>query len=303
LVVGEESEEQRGEGQGEAEEPIWEHVYELIIRLRKALIAVVVAAVVLSAIPIETHSWAPLIVVFPRLIIKYVVPKQVSIFGSTYNVTIMPETPFESFEVILYSAILLGVIGASPVIAYEIWAYIKPALYPHEEKMIKKYVGLSVLLFLMGVGLAVGFLAPVTYRITLSLYPLLAPAGYPVIVRVSVKDVVTFTVLLALASGLVFEIPLIIYLLLANGVIDPDFFKPETMKFALLAIAIVAALLSPDPSGMGMLMLTISLYLPFYIAVKLGKKAYYERQKKLEEEEGGEGEGVREAEQRAGLPA
>ncbi len=300
MVAAEESEE-RGEHR-EEEEPIWEHVYELIIRLRKALLAVVAAAVILSAIPIETHSWAPFIIVFPRLIIKYVVPRQVSIFGATYNVTIMPETPFESFEVILYSAILLGVIGASPVIAYEIWEYIKPALYPHEEKMIKKYVGLSVLLFLMGVALAVGFLAPVTYRITLSLYPLLAPAGYPVIVRVSVKDVVTFTVLLALASGLVFEIPLIIYLLLANGVIDPDFFKPETMRLALLAIAIVAALLSPDPSGMGMLMLTVSLYLPFYIAVKLGKKAYYERQKKLEEEGGGGG-GVREAEQRAGLPA
>lgn len=263
------------------EAPLWEHVVELGVRLRRMLYAVLILSIVLSVLPanwdFESGVYVPLASYFPSLIIQTVLPKQVGLFGKTYDVVIMPESPFESLQIILLSALLLGLIGASPIIAREVWAYLEPALYPHEKKMIKKLVFVSVGLFLFGVWLGVYIVAPWTLKITLSIYPFFVPQGYEAIIRVSVSDVVVLAIELALALGIVFQTPLVIYHLLAGGILTPSMFSGESMKIAFVVMLFVGAVISPDPSGLGMIVIALLLYLPFYIAVKLGEKAYYKR--------------------------
>jgi sec-independent protein translocase protein TatC len=272
---------------GDREATIWEHIEELAIRLRRIVIAFFVAATVLSILPAGRGKflYVPLIARFPELIFQHVVPKTVEAFdGNVYNVTVIPTQTTESIEILAQTLFLLGFIGASPIIAKEIWEYIEPALYPHEKAFAKKYIVLFILAFLFGVFFGIYLAAPLIEMMFLKLYPLYVPASFKdqFILKVSVSEVVSFALKLGLAFGALFELPIIIYLLLAYGVVDPDLFNETTMKYIFLGTMILGAIISPDPSGLGMLLIGFSLYIPIYVAVRLGKKRAIE--KKVAEE-------------------
>ncbi len=222
-------------------------------------------------IPVGGIQWTPLVVKLPEALVSLIVPRQVYVLGKKYPVYIMPADTFEMFQIILYSALLLGVILASPVIVREIWAYVEPALYPHEKMMVKRYGFAFILLFLGGVALALFIIAPLAYRVTLMLYPYFAPQGYQVIIRVSIAEVLQFAVQLAIATGLVFEAPLIIYILVTHGVIEVETVK-NNLKYIFLAAMVAGAILSPDPSGMGMIIIGLTLYAPIHFAVWLAER-------------------------------
>ncbi len=269
---------------GDREASIWEHVEELVVRLRRIVIAFFVASAILSILPAPgakggiLTSYVPLATKLPELIFAHVIPKSFTAFnGKTYNVTIIPSEGFESINVLAEAIFLLGFIGASPVIAKEIWEYIEPALYPHEKKFLKKYFVLFFVAFIFGVFFAIYIVAPLIWLMMLKLYPLYIPLGYPFIPKVGIAEVVSFTLKLAVAFGALFELPLVIYLLLAYGILDPEMFSDQTMKYIFLGTMIIGAIISPDPSGLGMVLIGLSLYLPIHVAVKLGKKKALER--------------------------
>ncbi len=221
---------------------------------------------------IKSFKWTPLIVKLPEILVSLTIPRYVYARGHRYPVYIMPVDTWEAFQIIIYSALLLGVLLASPIIVREIWAYIEPALYPHEKRLIKRYAVAFLGLFLAGVFLAVFLIAPLAYRVTLMLYPYFVPPDYPVLIRVSVAEVLSFIVELALATGAVFEIPIILYILIVNDVIAYETVK-NNLKYVLLAALIIGAILSPDPSGIGMLIIAFTLYAPIHIATWLAGRA------------------------------
>jgi sec-independent protein translocase protein TatC len=252
------------------------------MRLRRIAIAFLISALVLSLIPAGSGGflYIPLAARLPSLILQLTVPSQIKTFnGKVYNVTIIPSTEFESIEIIAEGIMLLGLVGTAPVAAKEIWAYVEPALYPHEKKFAKKFMILFVLAFISGVFFALFIAAPLIVRFMLKLYPPLVPRGYQFLLMVRISSIVDFVLKLAIAFGLLFEVPIVIYLLLAYGIIDPDRFNSTTMKYIFLASMFVGAVLSPDPSGMGMVLIGLSLYLPLHFAVKLGKKKALERRR------------------------
>jgi sec-independent protein translocase protein TatC len=276
------------------EATIWEHLEELAYRLRRALIAFAIVAVILSLLPASLVGGAgagarffykPLVLEFPTIIFKHIVPPTIrALDGNVYNVTVMPERGFESVEVIGLSVLLLGLVGASPFIARELWAYIEPALYSHEKKFLQRYSVLFALAFVFGVFFAIYIVAPLVMRMVLALYPWLVPHEYLTVIRVSVKEVLGFALKLSIAFGLFFDLPVALYLLLAYGVLDPELFGKDAMKYILVGSMIAGAIVSPDPSGVGMLAIGLSLYLPMHVAITLGKKRALER-RRMEEVE------------------
>ncbi|MET1101629.1 MAG: twin-arginine translocase subunit TatC [Pyrodictiaceae archaeon] len=267
------------------EAPLQEHLTELAIRLRRILIAIGLSAAILSALPAGFNGpvYVPLISKLPALLVSITVPKQIkTLDGKVYNVTIMPSGAFESLSILFYAAILMGVIGASPVIAREIWGFIEPALYPHEKRFVKRYVPLFVISFIAGSMLGIFLAAPLIMRLTLSLYPYFVPQGYPVIIKVGIDEAVSFAIEMAIAMGLIAESPIIAYLLLAYGIIDPGMIGKDTMKYIFLGSMVLGAIISPDPSGIGMIVIGLSIYLPLHIAIKLGIKAYHRRKEEIE---------------------
>ncbi len=318
------------------EASLWEHIEELAIRLRRIVIAFFVSAGILSLIPAGKGEllYAPLVTKLPMLIFQHVVPPFVEAFdGKIYRIMPIPMSSFESINILAQAVLLLGLIGSSPIIAREIWAYVEPALYPHEKAFAKRYLSLFVSSFIVGVFFGMYLVAPLIQLMMLKLYPLYIPEAYktgpspfvylqsgedqqpsitliinilpfsPILVKVvpltllssskkvvelasipitvSIGEVVSFTLKLGLVFGALFELPVVIYLLLAYGILDPEFFTTQTMKYIFLGTMILGAVVSPDPSGIGMLVIGLSLYAPLHVAIVLGKKRAARRKQEI----------------------
>ncbi len=260
----------------DVEADIWTHIVELATRLRRIALAVIALTFILSSIPLSINPYIPLIKVFPNMIISHVTPDKISFMGKTYNVELAQFNPFAGFNVLLKSAILLGILGASPIIAREIFEYIKPALYPHEEKIIKRLSIASVALFIGGALLAYFIVVPLALRI-MFLTSVVIVGERELVAFADVERLFTLIIQLIIATGLMFEIPLIVYIIVSNGIIEPDRFKGDTMKYIFLVSMIIGAIISPDPTGLGMMMIGVPYYMLFYGAVKLGERNYYKK--------------------------
>lgn len=142
-------------------------------------------------------------------------------------------------NVFIWVCVLAGFILSFPYILWEIWKFISPALYTKEKKNAKVFIFFSSLLFFMGVLF-----------------------GYFVVIPMSVNFVATFTVsdvvlnqftldsyigmvkTSVLASGLFFELPIIIYFLTKLGLVTPAFLR-NNRKYAIVLVLIVAAIVTP----------------------------------------------------------
>ena len=256
---------------GEREKPIIEHLVELSYRLRRMFIAVLVAAGILSFIPVDTRYYIPLISYFPNMIINHVLPSQVSWRGQTFQVHIAQYNPFAGFNLLIKSALLLGLLGASPVIAYEVYAYVEPALYPHEKRRIKTLGAVAIALFLLGVLTAFYVVLPFAFKVMIITSSAIVGSN-TLIAFVDVEQLFSTIILIAVATGLAFETPLIVYLLVSFRVVDEKWFRGENKKFILFASMILGAAISPDPSGFGMIVIGLVMFVSIMIAARLGAR-------------------------------
>ncbi len=264
------------------ERPLKEHIIELSIRLRRIFIAMLISAGILSFVPVSREGYVPLIAYFPHILINHTLPRQITWRGHVYNVAITQHSPFAGFNLIIESAIILGLIGASPIIVKEIYEYIVPALYPHEKKALKTLSGMAVLSFLGGILFAYYIVIPWAFKIMF--ITTAAISGSKLIAFADIEKLFDTIVLLSLATGASFEIPLIIYLLISAGVIDDKYFKGENLKYILFASMVVGAIISPDPSGLGMVAIGSAMFGAIVLAAKMGAKAKKARELKREKE-------------------
>jgi sec-independent protein translocase protein TatC len=259
-----------GNPPGDVERPIWDHIVELSIRLRRIFLAILIAGGVLSFIPIDFKYYIPLVSYFPNYIINYVLPQEVTWRGHVYHVQIAQYNPFAGFSLLLKSALLLGLLGASPVIAHEVYAYIEPALFPHEKRWFKRLSSVAIGLFMVGLILAFKFVLPFAFKIMI--ITSVAVVGNKLIAIADVQQLFTTIILIAIATGLAFEAPLIVYLLVALGIVDEKWFHGENLKYLFLASMFLGAVISPDPSGIGMVVIGTAMFLAIVVAARLGAR-------------------------------
>ncbi len=259
-----------GNPPNDVERPIMDHLVELSIRLRRIFIAILIASGVLSFVPINFKYYIPLVSYFPNYIINYVLPKEVTWKGHVYQVQIAQYNPFAGFSLLIKSALLLGILGASPVIAHEVYAYIEPALFPHEKRWFKKLAIVAVGLFMVGLILAFMFVLPFAFKIMI--ITSVAVVGNKLIAISDVQQLFTTIILIAVATGLAFEAPLIVYLLVAMGIVDEKWFHGENLKYLFLASMFLGAVISPDPSGIGMTVIGTAMFLAIVLAARLGAR-------------------------------
>jgi len=251
------------------EATVWEHLEELVIRLRKALLAFAIATLIVPFVPLSLSSYKPLLVIVPNLFLEHVIPKTIEIGGNVIEIKLAASSPFAGLKIYMYSAILIGLIVSSPYIAYQIYAFIEPALYPHEKRWVKIGGPVAVILFLTGVLVALLVVLPFTYKIMFILSA--SVAENRLVAYASLEDILSSAILITLATGVAFEIPLILFFLTYTGVIEVPSLTGDTMRVLLVASAVIAALISPDPSGIGMMLILIPYYMLIVIAVALAR--------------------------------
>lgn len=148
------------------------------------------------------------------------------------------KTVTEAFMLNLQVAVYAGLILASPVILYNVVAFIIPGLEPHERRYVYSILPAFLILFAIGAAFAYKLFLPFTFEFFASF------TSENIKTLVSAQDVLTFSLHFMIPFGLVFELPLLVFFLTKLGIITSDFLSRHR-KIAILIIFILAAALTP----------------------------------------------------------
>ncbi len=171
----------------------------------------------------------------------------------------------------------LGLIVAFPYVIYEFWKFIKPGLYKNEIQAARGIVLVCSFLFLVGVAFGYFIMAPIaiTFLSTYSVSPQIANTT-------TLAALVDSMSMFTLPTGLIFEMPVVMYFLAKIGVVSGSFLT-QYRRHAIVVIAIVAAVITP-PDAITMMLVGIPLYILFEVSVIVAKRIDKEKQRKEAQE-------------------
>jgi sec-independent protein translocase protein TatC len=169
----------------------------------------------------------------------------------------------EQFFTHMWIALLGGIILAFPYVLYELWKFIKPALKDTESKPAKVFVLVASLLFLIGIFFGYFLLFPMSYNFLINYQ--LSDSGI-VQTNNTLEDYISLISTMTLVSGLVFELPILVYFLTRLGVLTPDFMR-KYRKYAVVVILIVAAVITPSPDVTSQMVVAVPMYLLYEISI------------------------------------
>jgi sec-independent protein translocase protein TatC len=171
-------------------------------------------------------------------------------------------TPMEGFTVIWFKLpVLCAIFIASPWILYQVWAFIAPGLYKRERHMAAPFILTSAGLFIAG-GLFAYFVL-FRYAITFLLGIGMGNGVEPV---VSVSSYFDLFVNVILGVALVFELPVLMFFLTLLRILSPGFMLRHS-RYAILAIFIIAAIVTPTPDAFNLMLFAVPMCLLFYIGI------------------------------------
>lgn len=147
-------------------------------------------------------------------------------------------SPADPFFITLKLAVVVGVILSFPVIVYHVWSFLSPALEKHERRVIIPSMYMGLVLFCAGVAMAYYLALP------LSLVFLMGFQADYLEQSIEVGRYLGFVTRLLIAFGVVFELPVVVMILTALGLVTPEFLKSKR-RHAIVAITVLASLLSP----------------------------------------------------------
>ena len=180
--------------------------------------------------------------------------------GSEFPFVIQNRTMAGQFSAHIWTSIAAGFILAFPYVIYQIWSFISPGLHSSERRYSKGFIFSASLLFFLGVlfgyyiviPLSINFLA--NYNISAEISNEVDLTSYIALVRSS-----------SLASGLVFELPIIIYFLTKVGLVTPKILK-KYRKFALVIVLILSAIITP-PDIASQVIVAIPILILYQISI------------------------------------
>jgi sec-independent protein translocase protein TatC len=221
----------------------FEHLSELRKRIVNSLISVVIGAGV---------GWflAPYFV-------NWITKPMLKALGAAHLEQKLVYThPAGYLNLLISLSIYLGLVIASPWILYQVWLFVAPALYKHERSAITGFLFSTVFLFLAGIAFGYFISLPYVLRFLISFQG-------PVVPLISINEYFDLILMILLGLGLVFELPVLIFFLSLFGIVTPKFML-KNFRYAILVIAILAAVLTPTPDATTMLVfmaVLVALYL------------------------------------------
>lgn len=191
-------------------------------------------------------------------------------------------SPADPFSITLSVSLMVGIVLASPVVIYHVWAFLSPALHRHEKKVVIPVIIGAVALFMAGVALAWYWVIPMMLKFlmtfqTESLQGMITASGY-----------FSFVTSLCLTFGAAFELPVLILALAALGFVTPAFlsrFRP----YALVLTFVVSAFVTPGDILLASFALTAPLYLLYEASVLLTTLMFRKRRRAAMAAEAAEG--------------
>lgn len=223
----------------------WEHLDELRRRVWYVLLAAVVAAVACFCFKEQLFA----VVMYPK-------PEDMKLISVELT---------QQFLIHMRVALWGGMLVVSPYILYQLFAFVAPGLYRTERKLALRAVGGGYLLFMAGVALNYFIIFPFTVRFL---------GGYQVSEEVTntitLGSYISVLGVLSLLIGIVFELPVVCWLLAKIGVLKADFMK-KYRRHAIVVILIIGAIITPTGDPFTLALVSVPIYLLWELSILIVK--------------------------------
>jgi sec-independent protein translocase protein TatC len=248
----------------------FEHLVELRKRLINSLIAIGIGAFVG--------------VYVAKYVIRFVTqPMNAALKESNLPQHLIYTHPAGGFNLMITLGIYIGVVLASPVVLYQIWLFVAPALYKHERGAISGFLFSTVFLFLAGIAFGYFVTLPYMLKFLVRFTVVSLPGIEPMI---TVTEYFDLTLMVLLGFGLVFEMPVLIFFLSIFGIVTPQFLW-KNIRYAILVIAIVAAIITPTPDATTMLIFMAPMIGLYFVGIAVSAVAVRKKNRQLAAEAAG----------------
>jgi len=182
--------------------------------------------------------------------------------------------PAEGFTTYLRVSFFASVLLAVPFILYQAWKFVAPALYKKEKQIIIPFIFFGSLFFLLGAAFCYYVASPPAFKFLLNEYSSEYVKAFP-----TISEALSFFMALIFGFGLVFEFPLIIFILARIGVVTSKWLR-EKRKYAIILSALLAAILTPTTDAISMML----MFVPIVVFYELGILVAWMFGKKKKEE-------------------
>lgn len=183
--------------------------------------------------------------------------------------------PMDPLNLYLQVALIGGAIVASPCILYQVWLFISPGLYKHEKRFVFPFMLATVSLFLAGASFGYFYVLPGALKI------LILQFGSRFNPIVTIEEYTGFFLSIILGLGISFELPILIFFLAMFGIVSPRFLW-DNIRYAILAVFIVAAIITPSPDPWTMCIYAIPMLALYLVGIGVAWWVHPSRKKAKE---------------------
>ena len=186
--------------------------------------------------------------------------------------------PAGGLNLVITIGVYLGIALASPIVLYQVWLFVAPALYKHERGAITGFLFSTVFLFLAGIAFGYFITIPYVMHFLVSPSPLFN-LGHDVVPMISVNEYFDLILLTLLIIGLTFELPVLIFFLSLFGIVTPKFLW-KNFRYAILVIAIASAVAAP-PDALSMLIFMVPMVVLYFTSIGVSAMVVRKKQRQL----------------------
>lgn len=249
----------------------FDHLNELASRLKKALLAFVIAFVAVSSFPDPLHPFGG-----PNSLFGYnfLVVSLVDYAESDYrNYRFFSQSVTAPITVFINVSLVLAIIISLPIIFSEIYGFVAPGLYQREKKAVRKYVLPFSVLFSIGAVFGLVVIFPIIMKILLAFY-----SAFAVQNLVELTDFVNLMLLIPVMTGLAFTFPVFLVPLVEFKVLSAKQLS-SARKWVYVIVALGVSIANPDPTDLSSLPIIIPVFILYEITILIAKRVERNRAK------------------------
>jgi len=168
--------------------------------------------------------------------------------------------PTDGLNLYLKTSLVGGAILASPFILYQVWLFIAPGMYSNEKRYVVPFMTATIALFLAGIWFGYHWVLPGALKVLIGDF---GKRFHPII---TIEDYTSFFLAVILGLGITFELPILIFFLSILGIVDAKFLIRH-IRYAILAIFVVAAIICPLPDPVSMCLFATPMLVLYLVGV------------------------------------
>jgi len=224
--------------------------FDHLVDLRKRLINSAIAIAVGAMIGVSVS----------QKVIGFIVrPMQAALRKMNLEDKLIYTSPTGYINMVISLGIYLGVVLAAPFVLYQVWLFIAPGLYKHERRAVSTFIFSSLFLFVAGISFGYYVMLPYILNFLIGFQGPFKPL-------ISINEYFDFILIVLLGLGLIFELPVLIFFLALFNIVTPAFLW-KNLRYAILVIAVIAAIVTPTPDAMTMLVFMAPMVGLYFVGI------------------------------------